>query len=88
MKQTITLTIGGVDYSFNVTVQDHSNMVDAVNRGESMTATAHNFVMRTVDEKNKADIKKLLENSPGAEVQIATLVRTEFAPVLEISVKK
>jgi hypothetical protein len=88
MKQTIILAIAGVDFSFNVTVQDHSTMVDAINRGESMTATAHNFVMRTVDESNKTEIKELLGKSPGAEVQIATLVRTEFAPVLEITVKK
>jgi hypothetical protein len=88
MKQKIEVIIAGKDFTFNVTVPDHSTMVDAVNRGDSITATAHNFVMRTVDENNKNDLKALLESSPGAEVQIATLVRTEFSPVLEMSIKK
>ena len=88
MKQKITLTIGAVDFSFNVTVQDHSAFVDSAARGESMTAAAHNFVMRTIDEKQKDDFKELLTTSPGAELQIASSLKAEFSPVLEIKVKK
>jgi len=88
MKQTIILTIGAVDFSFNVTVQDHNDFVDSAARGESMTAAAHNFVMRTIDEEQKEDFKKLLAASPGAELQIASSLKAEFSPVLEIKVKK
>lgn len=88
MKKTVNLTIGTVDFSFGVTVQDHSDFVDAAARGESMTAAAHNFVMRTIDEKQKEGFKKLLTESPGAELQIASSIKAEFSPVLEIKVKK
>ena len=88
MKQNITLTIGGQDYSFNVTVQDHSDFVDTVARGESMTAAAHNFVMRVIKPEQKEEFKKLLTQSPGAELQIANMVKAEFSPILEIKIKK
>lgn len=88
MKQPIILTIAEQDFTFNVTVQDHSAFVDSAARGESMTAAAHNFVMRTIDEKQKDAFKELLTNSPGAELQIASSIKAEFSPILEIKVKK
>lgn len=88
MKKLIELIIAGNEYKFNVTVQDHSAFVDSAARGESMSAASHNFVMRTIDNDNKADFKKLIDNSPGAELQIAGLLKGEFSPVLEMSIKK
>jgi hypothetical protein len=88
MKQPIILTIGETDFKFNVTVQDHSEYIDTISRGESITAASHNFVMRTIDDKQKTDFKELLTNSPGAELQIAGSIKAEFSPVLEIKVKK
>ncbi|ALS32772.1 hypothetical protein PTRA_a1581 [Pseudoalteromonas translucida KMM 520] len=88
MKQTITLTIAGTDFKFNMTVQDHSDFVDSVARGGSMTAASHNMVMRTIGDEQKEELKKVLESSPGSELQIASMLKTEFSPVLEITVKK
>jgi len=88
MKQAIILTIAGTDFTFNMTVQDHSDFVDLVARGGSMTAASHNMVMRTIDDKQKAELKKVLESSPGSELQIASTLKAEFSPVLEIAVKK
>ncbi|WP_445946381.1 putative phage tail assembly chaperone [Shewanella sp.] len=88
MKKTIVLTIAGTDFSFNVTANDHGDYIDSVARGSSMTAASHNFLMRTIDSEQKEDFKKLLETSPGTELQIASAVKVEFSPVLEIAVKK
>lgn len=88
MKQAIVLTIAGTDFTFNVTAQDHNSFVDAAARRESITASAHNFVMRTINPEQKEDLKALLEKSPGAAVQIASELGAEFSPVLEIAVKK
>jgi hypothetical protein len=88
MKNKITLTIAGTDFNFSIAVQDHSNFVDSAARGESMTAAAHNFVMRTVEPTQKDAFKKLLEESPGTELQIAGTLKAEFSPILEITVKK
>ncbi|WP_372942746.1 putative phage tail assembly chaperone [Shewanella sp.] len=88
MKQPIVLTIAGTDFTFNVTVQDHSDFIDSVARGGSMTAASHNMVMRTIDSSQKDEFKKVLESSPGAELQIASTLKVEFSPVLDIAVKK
>jgi len=88
MKQAIALLIAGAPFNFDVTVQDHSDFMDSAARGESMTAASHNFVMRTISNEDKDDFKKLLETSPGAEIQIAANLKAEFSPVLEIAVKK
>lgn len=88
MKKLITLTIAETDFAFNVTAQDHNDFVDAAARGGSMTAAARNFVVRVIDPAQKDDFKKLLDNSPGAELQIASGLKAEFSPVLEIAVKK
>ncbi|MCL1050388.1 putative phage tail assembly chaperone [Shewanella abyssi] len=88
MKQTITLTVGNTEFKFNVTVNDHSDYIDTISRGGSMTAASHNFVLRVIDKPQKDELKKILAESPGAEVQIAGTLKGEFAPVLEIAVKK
>jgi hypothetical protein len=88
MKTLITLTIAGTDFKFNVTATDHNDFVDATARGGSMTAAARNFVVRAIESEQKEDFKQLLDNSPGAELQIAGALKVEFSPVLEIAVKK
>ena len=88
MKQAIILTIAATDFTFNMTVQDHSDFVASVARGGSMTAASHNMVMRTIDASQKDELKKVLESAPGSELQIASMLKTEFSPVLEIAVKK
>lgn len=88
MKKTVTLTIGNTEFNFNVTVNDHSDYIDTISRGGSMTAASHNFVMRVIDKPQKEELKNILAESPGAEVQIAGALKGEFAPVLEIAVKK
>ena len=88
MKKTIILTIAGTDFSFAVTAQDHNDFVDAAARSGSLTAAAHNFAMRAIESGQKEDFKQLLENSPGAELQIAGALKEDFSPVLEITVKK
>lgn len=88
MKQKIILIVGATEFAFNVTAQDHNDFVDAAARGGSMTAAAKNFVVRVIDSAQKEEFKKLLDSSPGAELQIAGALKEEFSPVLEITVKK
>lgn len=53
MKQTIVLSIANTDFSFNLTVNDHADYVDAIARGGSLCGASHNFAARTVDTKQK-----------------------------------
>ncbi len=87
MNQTITLTIGSKDFTFNVSTNDYNGYINDI-MPNNKVAPAHNLVMRTVDESNKKELRELVDKSPGAVLQIAGLLQQEFAPVLEISVKK
>ncbi|QXN26725.1 putative phage tail assembly chaperone [Shewanella putrefaciens] len=87
MKNTIELTISGTDFKFNVNQAMHGDYVDAVGRG-TISAASHNLVMRAIDDSQKEQFKKFIEDSPGATLQIASMLRAEYAPELTITVKK
>ncbi|WP_345868404.1 putative phage tail assembly chaperone [Shewanella algae] len=87
MKKTITLTIAGMDISFNMTTADYNNYINEV-MPDNKVAPAHNLAVRTVSDEGKEPLKKLLEQHPGLEVQLAAKLAQDFAPMVEISVKK
>lgn len=87
MKNTIILTIAGTEFSFAMTTNDYNSYLNEI-MPDNKVAPAHNLVMRTIEPKQKEDLKTVLETSPGAAMQIAGLLTTEFAPSIEISVKK
>ncbi len=87
MKKTITLTIAGTDFSFTVTADDYNNYMNALMPNDKV-APAHQLVVRTVASTQKEALAELLESNSGAAMVIAGSLITEFAPKLEISVKK
>lgn len=87
MKKTIILTVAGTDFSFDVTTNDYNGYMNEIMPANKV-APAHNLLIRTVDAKQKDDLKKLLEDSPGATLQMVNMINEEFAPALQITVKK
>ena len=87
MKKQITLTVGTVELNFTVAPEDYNQLLNEL-MPSNKVAPNHNFAMRTVDAGSKDELKKLFENNPGAAVQIGGALATEFAPALEITVKK
>jgi len=87
MKQSIILLVGASELAFDVTTNDHNDYINGL-MPDNKVAPAHNLLMRTVKPEHKEQLKKLIEGNPGAPVQMASAVMAEFAPVLEISVKK
>ena len=87
MKKTIILTIAGTEFSFNMSTNDYNNYMNDL-MPDNKTGPAHNLVMRTIESTQKEDLKTVLETSPSAALQIAGLLNQEFAPSIEISVKK
>tara|TARA_Y100000310_G_scaffold71917_1_gene67757 strand:- start:10609 stop:10872 length:264 start_codon:yes stop_codon:yes gene_type:complete len=87
MNKTIVLTIAGKDLSFDVSTENYNGYLNDV-MPDNKVAPSHNFVMRSVVESDKDELRKVLESSPGAAMQISGLLQKEFAPAIEISVKK
>jgi hypothetical protein len=87
MKKTIVLTIAGTEFSFNMSTNDYNSYLNEI-MPDNKVAPAHNLVMRTIESTQKEDLKTVFETSPGAAMQIVGLLNQEFAPSIEISVKK
>jgi hypothetical protein len=87
MKKQITLMIAAVAIGFTMTTDDYNSYLNEI-MPDNKVAPAHNLVMRTVDAEQKEELRGILDNSPGAALQIAGLLTQEFAPSIAISVKK
>ncbi len=87
MKKQIVLTITNSDIGFSMTTDDYNNYLNEI-MPDNKVAPAHNLLMRVVDSKQKDTLRELLDNSPGASLQIAGALTKEFAPSIEVSVKK
>ncbi|SHJ72208.1 putative phage tail assembly chaperone (plasmid) [Halodesulfovibrio aestuarii] len=86
MEQKLKLTIAGKDFTFNLTTEDYNDFINALD-GNNKIEAAHNFLVRVIDKAQKDDLLKILD-SPGAPVQIMTIITREFVPDLNIQVGK
>lgn len=87
MKKQIVLLIGTASLGFTMTTDDYNSYLNEI-MPDNKVAPAHNLIMRAVDAESKEELRGILDNSPGASMQIAGLLTQEFAPAIEISVKK
>ena len=86
-KKEITLTVCNVDVSFLPDPEMYSDYLGAIARG-CINDAAHNFVMTSATEDSKDALRKFDRDNPGAMIQIASIVSVEFAPKMQITVKK
>lgn len=82
----IELTIKGQIFEFNVTVAMYNQYINEMQPHNKVTP-AHNFLMRSIKDDQKDDLKEVLK-LPGAPIQIAAKVVEEYSPDLEIMVGK
>lgn len=83
----VTLTIKGQEIVFNPSLDDYNKFVNEMQMTNKVTP-ANNYVLRIVDKSCKDALRDILTQSPGAALQIAGVINDEFAPDLEIIVKK
>ncbi|EGR0802242.1 putative phage tail assembly chaperone [Vibrio parahaemolyticus] len=87
MKKAIILTVGGVDLSFEPTELEYNEYMNELAQGE-VNGSAHNFLVNSVTEESKADLRAITDDNPGAALQICGHVLKQYTPKLEIKVKK
>lgn len=86
-QQTLSAEIAGNEFTFVINRDDYNKYINSITQN-SKVAPSHNFLMTTVDQKDKATLKQVLKDNPGAEVQLAGAVLEEYTPDLAIVVKK
>lgn len=91
MPQVILVTVGTVDFKFNVTDKDYNKFVDGVS-GNKTVLPAYNLLSSTVENEQHAKLKGLLtdsENQPKAALvmEIIGVITEEFTSDLPAVVK-
>ncbi|WP_392551238.1 putative phage tail assembly chaperone [Orbus wheelerorum] len=82
----IILTIAGNELTFNVTTLAYNSYVNEITQ-QNKIAPSIQFVNRTVNKDDSEKLKTLLNDYPGAALQIAGKLIEDFAPDLEITIK-
>ncbi|PST95712.1 hypothetical protein C9I87_08670 [Photobacterium iliopiscarium] len=86
-QKKIVLAIGGESLSFVPTEVDYNDYMNEL-MPDNKVAPAHNFVFNTAVEESKPTLRIIANSNPAAVVQIAGVLMQEFAPALDIKVKK
>lgn len=86
VNRDITLEIAGTEFLFSLTPQDVTKYFNATTQNNKV-APASNLLMGTVQQDQKAVLKPLLAN-PVTTMTIAGALLEEYAPDVEVTVKK
>lgn len=84
---SITLLSSGVTFEFNVDRPSYNSYINAITPTNKVQPS-HNFLMLTVVPDSREALKLFLEETPSAEIAIASKVLEEYTPDLEFAVKK
>jgi hypothetical protein len=82
----ITLEVGEQEFTFNLTPADVTKYFNALTQTNKV-APGNNLLMTTVKQDKRATLKPLLGN-PVMVMQLAGTLLEEYAPDVEVIVKK
>jgi len=85
-NRTITLEVKEQEFEFSLTPEDVTKYFNGTTQANKV-APAHNLLMRTVKQEQKAALKPFLEN-PVYTMTLASALVDEYAPDLGVIVKK
>ena len=85
-RREITLTVGDNEFAFALDSADVTKYFNSVTQ-TSKVAPAANLLSNTVHQEQRATLKPLLKN-PVLVLQLAGALLEEYAPDVEITVKK
>lgn len=85
-SREITLEVGTKDFAFTLSPQDVTKYFNAMTANNKV-APSFNLLSTTVKQEQRAELRELLAN-PVMTMQIAGALMEEYAPDVEIIVKK
>jgi hypothetical protein len=85
-KRDITLEVGEKEFTFSMTPQDVTKYFNAMTANNKVSPS-HNLLSNTVAADQRTELRTLLAN-PVMTMQIAGALLEEYAPDVEIIVKK
>ncbi|MBW6123265.1 putative phage tail assembly chaperone [Pseudomonas aeruginosa] len=85
-RREITLDLAGKEFTFNLTPQDVTKYFNAVTQNNKV-APSNNLLTTTVQQDQLATLRPLLAN-PMLTMKVAGALLEEYAPDVEVTVKK
>lgn len=87
MKKTIVLTVANNECEFIHTTEDYNNYINDISQNDKV-APARKLLTRIVKKDQREKLTTLLDELPGATIQLAAALNEEFAPAVDIEIKK
>ncbi|MHC8315701.1 putative phage tail assembly chaperone [Pseudomonas sp. LB3P31] len=85
-KREITLEVGDKEFTFSVTPQDVTKYFNAMTANNKVSPS-HNLLINTGLHAERDELRKVLLN-PVMTMQISSALLEEYAPDIEVIVKK
>lgn len=86
-KQIITLSINGTELQFEPNLTAYNQLINSSAREKNAVGVVNEYLTKIVTPDSRAALKELLLR-PGVGMQISQVVNDEYAPALDIEVKK
>jgi len=87
-KQTITLTLGNTEFKFKVDIVKYNAFLNS-GAGKNKVQAVQNFITGCCEgDAKKMELRNLFNNKPGSDTAILEQILSEFAPDVEVLVKK
>ncbi|MEZ9233242.1 putative phage tail assembly chaperone [Vibrio amylolyticus] len=82
----VQLTIAGVDFTFAPSVMEANNYINEMTITDKIVP-AYNYLTRSVEAKQKEQLKELLDNVPGLTQELYQTVSTAAKGSITITLK-
>lgn len=86
-KQIITLSINDTELQFEPNLTAYNQLINSSAREKNAVGVVNEYLTKIVTPDSRAALKELLLR-PGVGMQISQVVNDEYAPALDIEVKK
>ncbi|HFK5775817.1 TPA: putative phage tail assembly chaperone [Enterobacter ludwigii] len=86
-KQIITLTVAGTELNFEPNLTAYNQLINSGAREKNAVGVVNEYLVKIVAPDSREALKELLKR-PGVGMQISQVVNDEYAPALDIEVKK
>ncbi len=82
----VVLTVGTKDFTFTPSVMDANNYINEL-KPDSKVVPAFNYLTRSVDPKQKDELKELLNTVPGLTMELYQVVSENAKGGITITLK-
>lgn len=86
-EQKFEIEAAGKKFKFTVGRDTYNKYINSMNTKDKV-APSHNFLMSIIDDTQRAELRQVLKENAGSEIEIAGAIYEAYTPDLGIVVKK